>query len=226
ISVIADMSKEALKKLEDEARIVDPAAIIRYIRVFGELTNQIRYASNKRVLVEVALVKLCCPQMEAKEDSIVPRIRSLEEKLEKGVMVSSPASVENAPVKETVKPAELPKSVPEDIKLVVSNWRKIIAELDSSHRSFIKNAKPSLGAEGELLLVFSNQICKEYFDTTNETTKAHAEENFKDLKDTIERIAGKQIEVKVELAKDEVHFESSYPNLLSMFDGVLIEEED
>lgn len=226
ISVIADMSKEALKKLEDEARIVDPAAIIRYIRVFGELTNQIRYASNKRVLVEVALVKLCCPQMEAKEDSIVPRIRSLEEKLEKGVMVSSPASVESAPVKETVKPAELPKSVPEDIKLVVSNWRKIIAELDSSHRSFIKNAKPSLGAEGELLLVFSNQICKEYFDTTNETTKAHAEENFRDLKDTIERIAGKQIEVKVELAKDEVHFESSYPNLLSMFDGVLIEEED
>ena len=226
ISVIADMSKEALKKLEDEARIVDAASIIRYIRVFGELTNQIRYASNKRVLTEIALVKLCCPQMEAKDDAIVPRIRSIEEKLEKGVMVSSAAVAETAPVKEAVKPAELPKSVPEDIKTVVSNWRKIVGELDSSHRSFIKNAKPSLGPDGELLLVFSNPHCKEYFETVDENRRAHAEDNMRDLKDTIERIAGKQIEVKVELAKDETHFEASYPNLLSMFEGVQIEEED
>ena len=48
----------------------------------------------------------------------------------------------------------------------------------------------------------------------------------RDLISTIESIAGKQIQIRTELAKDEVHSESVYPNLLNMFEGVQYEEED
>ena len=54
---------------------------MRYIRVFSQLSNEIRYASQKRVLVEIALIKLCQPVMETNLDSLFDRVRVLEEKL-------------------------------------------------------------------------------------------------------------------------------------------------
>ena len=44
----------------------DGTTLMRYIRIFSELSNQLRYASQKRVLVEVALIKLTRPSMETK----------------------------------------------------------------------------------------------------------------------------------------------------------------
>lgn len=229
ISVIADMSKEAVHKLEDEARIVPAETIIRYIRVFSELTNQIRYATNKRVLTEIAIIKLCCPEMEARDDSIVPRLEKLENAVANGVAVGAPvpseALAQRAP-EAPAKQAPLPKSVPDDVKQVVMNWRRIVAEVDISHRGFLKDAKPSLGAEGELLLVFSREACRAHFETTEETTKDHAIENMKDLTDTIGAISGKEIVVKTELAADKKHYEADYPNLLKMFEGIPVTEFD
>lgn len=226
MSVIADMAKEAVKNLKEEARLIEASDIIRYIRVFSELTNQIRFSTNKRVLVEIALIKLCCPSMEAKEDAVLPRIRAVEEKLEKGIVLSEDNIPKKSKQEEKVEAAQLPESVPDDIMEVVANWRRIIGEIAINHRSFLKNAIPSLGPSGELLLVFSKDSCREHFETKNETTKDHAEENMRDLISTIESIAGKQIQIRTELAKDEVHSESVYPNLLNMFEGVQYEEED
>ena len=224
-SVIADMSKEALKKLRDEAKLIDATDIIRYIRVLGELSNQIRYASNKRVLTEIALIKLCCPQMEARDDSVIPRIRSLEDKIESGALAVAAAPMIERP-KEEVAAAPLPKSVPDDVKAVVTNWRRVVSELGPGEKSFIGNAKPSLGPDGDLLLVFSNSICKEHYETTDEQTIEHINANYQFLKDTIEGIIGKEINIKIELAKDEIHYKSDFPDLLSMFEGVQVIEED
>lgn len=226
MSVIADMSKEAVRRLEDEARLVSAEVIIRYIRVFSELTNQIRYASNKRVLVEIAIIKLCKPEMERSDDAILPRLEAVEEKIEKGVGPAQQAEqVPKAPAA-AVKAAPLPKSVPDDIKAVVSNWRRILSEVDMSHRGFLKDAKPSLGADGELLLVFSKDACRSHFETTEEATKDHAEANLLELKEVIERVSQKEIVIHTALAKDEVHYESDYPNLLKMFEGVPVVEEE
>ena len=71
--------------------MLDAETLMRYIRIFSELSNQIRYASQKRVLVEIALIKLCQPVMETNLDSLFDRIRVLEEKLENGVVMAGPA---------------------------------------------------------------------------------------------------------------------------------------
>ena len=60
--------------------MVDDETLIHYIRVLSELSGQLRYAAQKRVLVEVALVKLCKPQMEQNLESVLERLRILEEK--------------------------------------------------------------------------------------------------------------------------------------------------
>ena len=86
---IIDASSEQMAVLSEEATLCDTNALMRYIRVLSELSNQIKYASQKRVLVEVALIKLCKPAMETNYDSILDRIRVLEKQLEEGVVMAA-----------------------------------------------------------------------------------------------------------------------------------------
>lgn len=80
-----DVSAENLIQLKEEAAMVREDALMRYIRIFSELANQIRHAANKRVLLEVAFIKLCRPQMQRDEISLAERIRRLERQIEEGV---------------------------------------------------------------------------------------------------------------------------------------------
>ena len=59
-----DVSSENLKLLQEESEMVDVETLMRYIRIFSDLSSQIRYSTQKRVLVEIALIKLCRPAME------------------------------------------------------------------------------------------------------------------------------------------------------------------
>lgn len=79
---LVDMSEENLKQLKEDSRRTDGNTLMRYIRVFSELSNQLRYASQKRVLVEVALIKLTRPSMETDLDSVLQRLNQLEAQLE------------------------------------------------------------------------------------------------------------------------------------------------
>ena len=85
-----DASAETLARMKEESCMADAETFMRYIRIFSELSNQIKYASQKRVLVEIALIKLCQPVMETNLDSLYDRVRVLEEKLEKGVFAQAP----------------------------------------------------------------------------------------------------------------------------------------
>ena len=82
IEDVLDVSTENMQQLQEEAGMVEADMLLRYIRIFSELSGQLKYAAQKRVLLEVALIKLCTPAMETSSDSILDRIRVLEEKLE------------------------------------------------------------------------------------------------------------------------------------------------
>lgn len=85
---LLDMSAENKKALEEDAKLAKAETLMRYIRVFSELSSQIRYASQKRVLVELAFIKLTKPQMEHSYDSIMERLNKIEEQLEKGISMN------------------------------------------------------------------------------------------------------------------------------------------
>ncbi len=85
---ILDVSSENMAALREEAAMVDADTLMRYIRVFSELSGQMRYSSQKRVLLEVALVKLCKPSMERSYDSVLSRLALIEKQLEEGVVIS------------------------------------------------------------------------------------------------------------------------------------------
>ena len=115
IEDVLDVSTENMQQLQEEAGMVEADMLLRYIRIFSELSGQLKYAAQKRVLLEVALIKLCTPAMETSSDSILDRIRVLEEKLEQGVISGGQERVVyvkedgQAPAEPTPRP-ELPNS--------------------------------------------------------------------------------------------------------------------
>ena len=84
---IIDVSSDNLVRLKEEAELAENDTIMRYIRILSELSGQIRYAAQKRILIEMAIIKLCRPAMETDTASLVDRIRQVEEKLEKGIPI-------------------------------------------------------------------------------------------------------------------------------------------
>lgn len=83
---VLDVSSDNLKLLQEEAGMVREDTLIRYIRIFSELSGQIKYESSKRIALEVALIKLCRPEMERDETSLLDRIRRLEQIVQEGTV--------------------------------------------------------------------------------------------------------------------------------------------
>lgn len=161
---VLDMSADHLAALKEEAQMVEPETLIRYIRIFSELSSQIRYAAQKRILLEIAIIKLCRPQMEKDLSALNERMDDMEQKLESGAFVSAAsqsaavpaAGGTQAPVAQTPEKTQLPKAIPEDIKQVMNNWRSVISEMGGITRQYLNQAVPTLGPAGELLLVFDD----------------------------------------------------------------------
>jgi DNA polymerase-3 subunit gamma/tau len=155
---VLDMSTENLAALKEETAMVSPEVLLRYIRIFSELGNQVRYAVQKRILIEIAIIKLCKPEMEKTYDALVDRIESVEYQLEKGVVVQSavPAQGGAASIAEPAAKVELPKAIPEDIQTVIQNWKSILAEVGGLSKTYFNMAVPTLGNSGDLVLMMDD----------------------------------------------------------------------
>jgi DNA polymerase-3 subunit gamma/tau len=132
-----EVSTENLAQLKEEAKMIDADALMRYIRVFSELSGQIKYSTQKRVLTEVALIKLCKPQMERTYDSLLERLSAIEDQLANGVVAAAPAAAE--PEKKTAPPKEQPrvKACSDDIRRVIHEWNQIIKECSPVIKSYL-----------------------------------------------------------------------------------------
>jgi DNA polymerase-3 subunit gamma/tau len=88
---VLDVSTENLIQLREEAAMIRSDTLMRFLRIFSELANNIRYATNKRVLLELALIKLCRPEAEKDELSVLERVRRLERRMEQGYIPAGAA---------------------------------------------------------------------------------------------------------------------------------------
>lgn len=127
---VLDVSSEHLERMKEETALADMETLMRYIRVFSELSGQIRYATQKRVLVEIALIKLCRPSMESNYDSILHRLTQLEQKLEQGVLTDPadriPSGERPALAAGKVMPEKIsPEALPEDIQALIGRFQEI-----------------------------------------------------------------------------------------------------
>lgn len=166
---VLDMSSENLNALKEEAAQIKQAVLMRYIRIFSELTNQLRYSTQKRVLIELAIVKLCRPQMENNYESILNRLAVLEDMMERGAAAAPVRFVTTEAEKaaETLQEPEeksLPPAQAQDVEAVVAQWGKIISGLETSTMMMLKSAMVSAGPDNQIILGFQDDMHKTYFD--------------------------------------------------------------
>ena len=218
---LLDISSENLETLKAQAAQVESTVLMRYIRVFSTLLNDLKYSTQKRILTEVALIKLCKPAMEADTASLTDRILHLEQKMESGSWAVVPAgSVSPQGLKADSAPATgnggtpaaakapLPRAVPAEVEQVVRQWRSIVDSMNEAGATkyHLKNAHLSVG-EGEtgtLLIVLEDYnaigLC------ANDAVRQAIEEA---IRSHLEK------EVKVEIRKNETGrpAEELYPDL-------------
>ena len=218
IEDVLDVSTENLQQLKEEAQMIETDMLLRYIRIFSELSGQMKYATQKRVLLEVALIKLCTPAMETTEDSLLDRIRAVEEKLEKGIAVmpeggyGSPYPQGNQGaaggfgdrMEDAVKKPESPLAIPEDVQEVVKNFRAIADEISDPVRTTLKKARLSLGGENRLMVVLPEGI---------EASIAGREDHVKELEALIEQRIGKKVEVEVRQVEEGRRFDDTFVDI-------------
>lgn len=220
---VIDMSSDNLARLKEEAKDAEPDRIVRYIRIFSDLSGQIRYSAQKRILVEIALIKLCKPDMEVSQDALIDRIRQVEDKVEKGVTVVQTAVTDGASPSVSAAGAtpvsrpKLPKAVPDDIKVIVSKWPSIVGNADNPMRMYLKNARLSLGGDNCLQVVLEDGPASDYFGI-------HPE-NKEQLEMILADFAGKEIAVSIETVNGDRDFENNYVDLSRVI-HMEIEEED
>ena len=218
IEDVIDVSGDNLARLRAEAETMDVEEIMRQIRIFSELSGQIKYATQKRILIEMTLIKLCKPAMETTNDAVVARVKDLEEKIEKGVVQTAPVAIQSTETVTAAAPRpELPKAIPDDIRQIVSNWHGIVAETSQPLKTHLKKARLSLGGDDRLLIVVEDGVAYDYLSD---------EGNYRYVEDMISHFLQKEVTVQIRSLEQGRHFEESYVDLSKEINmDIEIEEE-
>ncbi len=206
---VLDVSTENLAQLKEESDMVDYDMLIRYIRIFSELSNQLKYATQKRVMLEVALIKLCKPEMEVHQDALLDRIRVVEERIEQGISVTKPEVVYiDQEDKETKEPKiELPKALHEDVQQVVKIFPAIRNQASGMLKGYLKQARLSVGNQDQLLLVFEDEVAAGF---------AGGDVRKEEIRSLIEEKIGKSIDIEVRHVEAGRRFEDSFIDIEKM----------
>ena len=224
---LVEASVEQLEVMRQEASGIDASVLMRYIRIFSDLSGQVRYSTQKRVLVEVALIKLCHPAMERNLDAVLNRLAILEQKVAKGVVVSSQSSGGGAAGGDAdgisglqsgngvqVQPEQ--KAVSEDLRMIIDRWKQVTGDLTPSMAVMLRGAVISEGPDNQLIIALADDMRYGYF----------AEESHRQaLENALSERVGKLVKVNaVPLNKTENA--SQFIDPVQAFQGIDIVYED
>lgn len=218
---VLDISSENLALLKEEAQMLEPEVLMRYIRIFSDLSNQVKYSSQKRILIEIALIKLCKPEMESTEDALVDRIARLEQKMAEGIPVAAVSQAASAVAVQEIeapkKKLEVPKAIPEDVEQVVRGWKSLVQDMSGLIRGYLRQVTLSLGGDNVLLLVTDDTVAADVLNTP---------EHRAEISDTIAEYIGKRVEIKIEQNQTDRPIAESYVDLSQVINMDIEIEDD
>ena len=135
-------------------------------------------------------------------------ITELEKKLENGVVtaLSASATVPETRTKALVEKPVLPKAIPDDVQQIIKNWKAMLSEAGGITRQYLNKAVPSLGAAGELMLVFDDANAYSYLNEDKAGCMTH-------FKQIIGERIGKDVEVTLRMNESGRSAADTVPDL-------------
>ena len=79
-----DVTSENLPRLIEAGEDFQEEKLISFINIMQETAGKIKYATTKRIVLEVAIIKLCTPQMRQDDSALRERLADIEKKLADG----------------------------------------------------------------------------------------------------------------------------------------------
>ena len=204
---VLDVSTENLNRLVEEAEMMEMDQIFRYINIFSELSGRLKYATQKRIMIEMTLVKLCRPQMDTDQEAVLDRVRVLEKKVEEGVTVkvSQMSDGNRMPGNQTGNaPQPLPQAIPEDIKKIVREWPTVVGMADGLIKTLLSKAELSLGSDNQLLLCFEDKI---------QSNQLNRPEKLEEITNLLAEYCGKEIKIEIRDYDKAREFADQYVDL-------------
>lgn len=225
VGQLVDMSEDHLKELKRYADVTKMEAIYRYIRILSGIASEMKYSNNKRVMLEVAMIRLCRPQMEQDYDSLIQRMHNLEQlnedlqsALSSGALtVAAGTPGGNGEVPDVPPTREIrPEAVPEDVRAVVANWKQVVSRVDPVCCKMLSDVRLSVSESGRLILAFPQATRADYFKK---------EENQQEIVDAAGQLTGKEISLEIRFVENRQEM-NALPELRNIIKNVEIEMID
>lgn len=159
---VLEMTKENYEALKKVSQEIDDDTLMRYIRILSDLSADMKYSPQKRILLEVAVIRMCRPAMEEDLSSLEERVDDLEKRMEQGIPAAPPRTEAGALVPEGTgdqyKPAPkkqmIPEATPEEVKRVAGEWEGFLSRISDGYvKSILKACFVTVTPEGKLHLV-------------------------------------------------------------------------
>lgn len=218
---VIDMSSDNLALLKEESSLIDDDTLMRYIRIFSELSNDVKYSTQKRIMIEIALIKLTHPAMEQSRDisDIISRITQLEQRLDNGNFTVTQGKAPNAAANTAAAAGQsteggstpdndkpLPKALPEDLKQVAAQWNNIVTDIDDGclaqmlRASNVKVGDNNTGIE----IMTSSPSTYSYISRPDQLAQIRA---------AIAARTGKEVEIRASKLKEDQDFRNMFTDI-------------
>ena len=223
---VVDASAENLKLLKEQSLSIDSDTLMRYIRIFSDLSRDIKYASQKRIIVEIALIKLTKPAMEQSKElpDIISRLTMIEKQLEEGIKVQAQSGVvfdngaggANAGIAgvpgmaganaEDQQKKRVIDALPDELQKVAQQWNNIVQAIeDQAVLGMLRPAHVTVAEDGSgLELVFEAMTAYNYINR---------EDYIKKLEDLIEKKTNRHVRIQATLLKHNEDFHNLFTDI-------------
>ncbi len=146
------LPEEALARTVEQASALSPQEIVRTLDLLAEADRELRFASQPRLLVELAAVRICRTPEPAAAAPRAAAPRAPE---------AAPAAAPEAEPPPPATAEEAPRP-PADLAEIKHRWDELLAHLRKGRKTsvaaFLREATPAALEEGVLTLAFNHQF--------------------------------------------------------------------
>ncbi len=162
-----DLTENESERLKRSCELFTKQTLLWHCRILDEALYAMQKAgAAKRVVAEMALIKMCDTMLDTSADAILSRISRLENAVATGGNIIMPAVNDEKEAtiaqKSEEKPSEEPKGTDDSLKLLRA-WNEIAEKAaagDMSVLPFLKMAKAFTDSQGKIYVRFPNDFAK------------------------------------------------------------------
>ena len=218
-------NEEEISKIEEISKEVSKERLINIIYLLSEIENNIKWSSQKEIILQTGIIKISTTVDNDGIEEINKRLKSIEEKINNGVLNKEVISSNNQFKKDinTKSEASNNKAIKQNTpKTNIQNltseeyWKKVMDKLKASGKMILYSNLVSTKAKQKddltLEIIFPNGL------TPFGKTILEAPENVKELSKLVGEECGKQMHIKFIDAKEYV--EKKENNIEDMIKGL------